>query len=263
MVMELRAQEGNITSETQSRRVMVDAMMTERASAASFGELLKRKRREFRAAGRKVSQSDIARALGISQSYVSGIENGLHNPWRMSAKQTEALLREYGFSHSEAEEVVRQYGLNYPLSRVPATTGDTAELPYLGVITYPEEVPTEKRYVPMIFVSEYEIARLLVRDIGPYSMADIETQQRTRVGASLIIDAGRKPEYGNIVVCRIREYDDLECLRVYGRRETDRNRWIMSFTPGHNRPPLFLTGSEHINITGVAVGQYLSMINTP
>ena len=62
-----------------------------------FGQNLKKIRLK-----KKMSQGDIARALGVDRSYISGVERGVRNP---SLKNIERIARALGVDLSELLEI--------------------------------------------------------------------------------------------------------------------------------------------------------------
>lgn len=62
-----------------------------------FGKRLKEIRTK-----KKMSQGDIARALGVDRSYISGVERGVRNP---SLKNIERIARALGVDLSELLEI--------------------------------------------------------------------------------------------------------------------------------------------------------------
>ena len=180
----------------------------------TLGALLKRRREDLEDTSREIQQLDIAVSLGLSQAYISRLENGgleaTVRKWR--GERIYQLLQAYRFSPEEIQVIAERYGLALQLPN--------ALLPLeVDVVSFPVYTARSLgvgRFVPVEKHSSVAILKEVLKKygVGPDAVmtivvdCDCLISQKLRYsirsvafGDYISLDIKRTPEAGDVVAC--------------------------------------------------------------
>lgn len=201
-------------------------------------------RREGAGTPYKVNQSEIARDIGRSSSYISLLEAGKRNWHKVPGHHLYIILRGYGYTPSEIQGIVARYRLNAP----PQLVDDTAEPGTVVVLSEGGVSQPGVHGEVTVRVSDlHNVAPSVVRErrVMDFDLATAKAQERAGVGAQLLVSAAVAPTDDSLVII---EEEGVQALAVWPVKAD----WVTPYTIGgpYKAMPI---GSSNMRLVAVVV----------
>jgi len=194
--------------------------------------------------GDPISQPEIAEEVGVAASTISRYESGHRALGNLPGSKLYVFLKGYRYSDAEIRDIVERYGLSYPpeLLGQPDGASTPPGMVYVmheGSISRAE--PPRPTRVLVDWLAGLAPADVRVRQVRDDDLATERAQGRARSGSRLVVQPGREPAAGNLVIV---EQGGVQALVVW---PLDIARHAAPYDPiAYDTPPVLLRpGQAH------------------
>jgi SOS-response transcriptional repressor LexA len=230
-----------------------------------LSELLRKQYLDLKDTADRVTLNEVARRIGFSQSYVTGLMQGAADRAvaKWAGEKAFQLFAAFKFTTSEVREIAVAHSLDnvlthLDLQRVGRAVGVRVggdRVKFLGSVSAGRfgaafaDDNGDTVTIPEQILRHHDVSDIFALEIDGDSMASDEARGRIPPGAIAYFHARLRPSPGQIVCCRL-EADDTSVIKVY--QPSEKFATLESLNRKHR--PIVVDDSNPASIEGVLIG---------
>jgi len=193
------------------------------------------------------SQSEIGRRLEVHSTTVGKWEKDPARMLQRTGDETYIVFRGYGYSRSEIERLIRQYGFNWPTAFVEPAESiiEVVEVVQEGWTSGMK--PLGHRQVSEASLGGFAPEDLRTRTVEHRTLATGAAQRECRLGTQLLLHTNLRPQDRDPVIV---EQDGVQALVIWPLRSPE---WAMPYSAATSGKPVLLK-PEQLRVVRVAIG---------